>query len=147
MPKSMIEEGFNRRYVLPPLLLSIALVVTGFVVTEIRRNDTRQLADTLRERQDVMRVLAEISYNALEAESAQRGFLLTGETKYLTPLEAGIADARTGLDDAIRRLQKLSPDDVTSLQQVRADLDSKAEEMRRSVALLKQGSLSWPWRW
>jgi len=138
MHKRLIDEGFNRRYVLPPLLLSMALVVTGFVVTEIRRTETRQLADTLRERQDVMRVLAEIIYKALEAESAQRGFLLTGETKYLTPLEAGIADARSGLDDAIRLFQTLAPEEVKSLQQVRADLDSKAEEMRRSVALLKQ---------
>jgi signal transduction histidine kinase len=138
MHKRLIEEGFNRRYVLGPLLLAISLVVTGFVITEVRRYETRQLADTLRERQDVMRVLAEIIYKALEAESAQRGFLLTGEAKYLTPLDAGIEDARAGLDEAIRRFRTLAPGEVALLQKVRADLDSKSEEMHRSVTLLKQ---------
>ena len=92
MHRRLIEEGFNRRYVLPPLLLAIGLVVTGFAITESRRAETRELAVTLRERQDVMRVLAESIYETLEAESAQRGFLLTGDPKYVTPLEGRLAE-------------------------------------------------------
>ncbi|MEJ0099127.1 MAG: hypothetical protein WDO12_05030 [Pseudomonadota bacterium] len=41
MHKRLIEEGFNRRYVLLPLLLSIAFVVAGYVLTEVRRSHTR----------------------------------------------------------------------------------------------------------
>ncbi len=37
----------------------------------------------MRDRQDIIRLLAEAAYKAMEAESAQRGFLLTGEEKYL----------------------------------------------------------------
>ena len=116
MHKRLIEEGFNRRYVLLPLLLSIALVVTGFVVTEMRRSETRQLAETLRERQDVMRVAAETIYKALEAESAQRGFLLTGEAKYLPPLETGLAAAQDRLRLLIDRYQVLAPEELPVLR-------------------------------
>jgi signal transduction histidine kinase len=62
MHTRLIDERFNRRYVLGPLLLSIAMVVTGFVITEVRRAETRHLADTLRERQDeVIRLLWELA--------------------------------------------------------------------------------------
>jgi signal transduction histidine kinase len=139
MQRRLIEEGFNRRYVLLPLLLSIGLVVAGFVITEARRAETRQFSDTLRDRQETMRVLAESIYKALEAESAQRGFLLTGEAIYLTPLEASIADAQSHVDDLVARFQTLAPEELPVLQKVRDDLQSKVEEMRRSVSLMKQG--------
>jgi signal transduction histidine kinase len=139
MHKRLIEEGFNRRFVLLPLLLSIALVVTGFVVTEIRRAEARQLAETLRERQDVMRVLAEAVYKALEAESAQRGFLLTGEEKYLPPLETGLAAAQDRLRQLVDRFQALAPEEIPVLRQALSDLAEKGDEMRSTVGLLRQG--------
>jgi signal transduction histidine kinase len=138
MHRRLIEEGFNRRYVLLPLLLSIGLVVTGFAITETRRAETRQFSETLRERQETMRVLAESIYKALEAESAQRGFLLTGEARYLTPLEAGITDAQARVADLVARFQRLAPEEVPVLQAVQEDLRKKVDEMRRSVELLKQ---------
>lgn len=139
MHKRLIEEGFNRRYVLPPLLLSIALVVLGFSVTEARRNQTGMLAELLRERQDVIRLLAETTYKALEAESAQRGFLLTGEAKYLEPLDSGLQGARERLGELMDHYQRLAPEEIKVLQQVAEDLRIKASEMRESVALLKAG--------
>lgn len=139
MHKRLIEEGFNRRYVLLPLLLSIALVVVGFSVTEVRRAQTRQLAETLRDRQEVLRLMAETIYRAMEAESAQRGFLLTGEAKYLPPLESGLSAALANLDELELRFARLGPDEVAVFQKVEEDLAVKADEMRRSVALLKEG--------
>jgi signal transduction histidine kinase len=139
MHKRLIEEGFNRRYVLLPLLLSIGLVVTGFVITEMRREHTRSLIETVRERQETMRVLAETIYQAMEAESAQRGFLLTGEQKYLPPLETGLAGAEARLSDLIVRYEKLAPAELPVLRQARTDLQQKAAEMRGSVTLLREG--------
>lgn len=139
MHRRLIEEGFNRRYVLLPLLLSIALVATGFIVTEMRRTETRLLSETLRQRQDAMQVLAEAVYKALEAESAQRGFLLTGETKFLAPLETGLAAAQDSLRQLIVRYEKLSPEELPALRQALADLIGKGEEMRHTVNLLREG--------
>ena len=141
MHKRLIEEGFNRRYV---LRATAAVHRTGGNGLRGHRDPPRPRPASsprpLRERQDVMRVLAEIIYKALEAESAQRGFLLTGEAKYLTPAGGG----HRGRPDWTRRLRSgvtrnWHPEEVPVLQQGQArTCDSKGDEMRRSVALLKQ---------
>ncbi|MFO7325826.1 MAG: CHASE3 domain-containing protein [Pseudomonadota bacterium] len=139
MHKRLIEEGFNRRYVLLPLLLSIALVILGFSVTEMRRAQTRQLDDELRQRQDILRLLGEVVQKSLEAESAQRGFLVTLEEQYLAPVNAGLADARSRLDELAAIYQQLDPEQVPVIERVRADLADKAEEMLQTVALAHDG--------
>lgn len=139
MHTRLIAEGFNRRYVLVPMLLAIALVVLAFWVTETRRAQARDLADVLRERQEVMRLAAESIYRTLEAESAQRGYMLTGEQTYLEPMEAGLAVANARLDELITRYAVLDEDEVPVLQRVVQDLQVKAGEMRASVDLVREG--------
>jgi signal transduction histidine kinase len=139
MHKRLIEEGFNRRYVLVPMLLAIVLVVLGFCVGEVRRSQAAELAMELRDRQAVMRVIAETMYGALEAESAQRGFLLTGEEQYLPPLETGLAVTENRLRDLEERLRTLAPDELHVIQGVEDDLRVKAKEMRDSVGLHLEG--------
>lgn len=139
MHKRLIAEGFNRRYVLVPMLLAIALVMLGFWVTESRRNEALELVDVLRERQEVMRLAAESIYKTLEAESAQRGYMLTGEALYLEPMEAGLNDARARLKELVSRYGTLEPDEVPVLQRVEQDLEVKAGEMHASVDMVHEG--------
>ncbi len=139
MHKRLIEEGFNRRYVLLPLLLAIAFVVLGYVVTESRRDHTKDLTQALRARSDIIRLVVEASYKAMEAESAQRGFLLTGEEEYLAPMETGLAATAGLLADLRERYGRLDPEQVKIVDNVRDDLKAKAQEMRDSTALLKAG--------
>jgi signal transduction histidine kinase len=139
MHKRLIAEGFNRRYVLVPMLLAIALVMLGFWVTESRRSQALELVDVLRERQEVMRLAAESIYKTLEAESAQRGYMLTGEALYLEPMEAGLNDARARLKELVTRYGTLEPDEVPVLQRVEQDLEVKAGEMQASVEMVREG--------
>lgn len=139
MHKRLIEEGFNRRYVLLPLLLAIALVVLGFSVGEVRRAQTRQLDDELRIRQDVIRLLGEAIYKSQEAESAQRGFLLTSEEPYLAPMEAGLADAQTRLDELVAIYRQLEPSETNAIEAAKSDLAARMQEMLQSVALQRDG--------
>jgi signal transduction histidine kinase len=139
MHKRLIEEGFNRRYVLLPMLLSMALVVLGYAVVEKRRDHAKQLTETIRTRQDIIRLVVEASYNAMEAESAQRGFLLTGEEQYLTPMESAIAETNETLGRLRAHYVRDDPDQVKVVDGVLADMQVKAKEMRDSVALLKAG--------
>lgn len=139
MHKRLIEEGFNRRYVLVPMLLAIVLVMLGFWVGETRRAQAAELAKELRDRQAVMRVITETVYGAMEAESAQRGFLLTGEEQYLPPLEAGLAMTQNRLRELETRLGSLAPEEVPVIHGVEEDLAAKAREMRDSVRLHREG--------
>lgn len=138
MHKRLIEEGFNRRYVLLPLLLAIAFVVLGYGITETRRAAARAATETLRDRQDVIRLLAETGYSALEAESAQRGYLLTGEPQYLEPMDAGIETTYKKLDELEVLYRALDPPSIQVIDEIRDNLDLKVEEMRQTVALLRE---------
>jgi signal transduction histidine kinase len=139
MQKRLIEEGFNRRFVLLPMLLAITLVSLGYWISETRRAHAQHLIEQVRERQDVIRLLTEAGYKAMEAESAQRGFLVTGEQKYLPPLEAGLLGAREQLAELRAVYRRLDPARLEVRETVSRDLDVKADEMRGSVALAQEG--------
>jgi signal transduction histidine kinase len=139
MHKRLIQEGFNRRYVLLPMLLAITLVSLGYWISETRRVHARELIEQVRERQDVIRLLTEAGYKAMEAESAQRGYLVAGEQKYLPPLETGLAEARERLAQLTERYRRLDPAQLSVLESISADLDVKAKEMRSSVSLAREG--------
>jgi signal transduction histidine kinase len=139
MQKTLIEEGFNRRYVLLPMLLAIGLVVLGFWVTETRRAQARQLVEVMRDRQEAMRLLAETNYKTLEAESAQRGYMLTGEDLYLQPMESGLDGARGRLNELAALYSRLDPEEVSILERVAQDLEVKAGEMQASVEMVREG--------
>src|ERR1700709_1814489 len=103
--------GFNRRYVLLPMLSAIALVSVSYFITEHRRTEVMQASIEVRRIQERMRLLAEVVYSAAEAESSQRGYLLTMEPGYLQPYEeAGV------------RLHHLLPE-------LLADYESNADEL------------------
>lgn len=139
MHKRLVQEGFNRRYVLVPLLLSVTLVILGFSLTEVRRAQMRQLDDDLRKRQDIIRLIGDAVDRSQQAESALRGFLLTGEEPDLAPMDAGLTDAHRHLDALVTLYRQLDPAQLPQLESAQAELVAQAQEMRQSVALYKEG--------
>jgi CHASE3 domain sensor protein len=100
--------GFNRRYVLVPMLAAIALVTIAFFNTEVRRETAVRISVEIRAAQERMRVMAEVIYAAADAESGQRGYLLTREPEYLEPY-----------NDAKQRLAVLMPEFVSRTRTIR----------------------------
>lgn len=141
MLKRLVAWGIYRRYVLLPMLLSIALVVLGYAITSMRSADARDLAETVRQRQDLIRLLDEASFGVMDAESAQRGFLLTDDEKYLPPLESGLDQTTQRLGELRKRYRRMDPAQLAVLDGVTANLAIKSQEMRQSVALLKADKL------
>src|SRR5690606_24033725 len=109
---------------------AITLVSLGYWISETRRAHALQLIEQVRERQETIRLLTEAAYKAMEAESAQRGFLVTGEQKYLPPLETGVTEARQQLATLRDRYSRIDPARLPVLESIDADLNVKAEEMR-----------------
>src|SRR4051812_47958960 len=99
MMREILREGIDRRYVLLPLLSVTALVIASFFLAEARRDYTRTLSEVASERQDRLRVIAELTYTSMDVESAQRGYLLTGDRKYVEPYETGRQAALDHADD------------------------------------------------
>jgi CHASE3 domain sensor protein len=136
---SLWREGFDRRYVLLPLLAAIALVVSGFFVAEARRGYTRDLSEVVRDRQDRLRAIAELIYASMDAESAQRGYLLTGERQYAEPYEDARRIAVQLLEGLISRYELTDLEEVAVLEGVRTRLDIKFDETDETIKLMREG--------
>ena len=73
-----------------------------------------------------------------EAETGQRGFLLTGDEKYLAPYRESMASMARDLTE----LEKAAPPDVVPpnlLQNLRFNVDVKSKEMAGTIDLWKKG--------
>ncbi len=124
----------------PPVLLLlagfvlvIAVAVAVAVFTFVVRDNTREVDARFRAIMEVTDVLGALQ----DAETAQRGYLLTGEEAYLTPffisssdLEGRLEALEAGLDDSAVSSQ---------LRRLHAIANDKIAEMTSTVALYRSG--------
>lgn len=75
-----------------------------------------------------------------DAETGQRGYLLTGDEQYLAPYKRGIAQIKSNLDLVAKysKSEGLPADDVAALTRL---VDEKLDEMRRSIELRRTQGL------
>lgn len=119
----------DRRYAVP-VFLAWGLLLALFIVGEQRRNDVRKAAAEIWVATDRVRLLTDIRALVTDAETGQRGYLLTGEDSYLLPFQQAKADLPTALDELERsypgnasatrarlgRLSDLAANKLTELQ-------------------------------
>ena len=124
------------------LALIGALVIVG--INEAGYARSRQTLEQLSERFERRLTVARLWRQVLQAESGQRGLLLTGRDSYLQPYQAALLE----VDDSLQRLQGLRVD-----QQQLAPLLQKIEEATRqrlavmaaTIELYRNGQAE-PWR-
>jgi signal transduction histidine kinase len=91
--------------------------------------------------EDVSVSLHELQSGLLDAESAQRGYLLTGQKTYLQPYASGVAQADTSLG-ALDQRYAAAPEVAPLLQSLRAAAHSKLAELAQTIALYEAGQVS-----
>lgn len=79
--------------------------------------------------------------NLLDAETGQRGFLLTGDEAYLEPYNDKRAELLPSLDQ-IEQLAAYSPTQLERLKSARAITTRKLGEMAETIALMRRGQRS-----
>ncbi len=137
--RHVIRAGFDRRYVFLPLLAAVALVVTAFFVGEARRSYSAQLSVAILDRQDRMRQVAELIYACMESESAQRGYLLTGERQYAQPYERARGNAQLLIATLLQRYAVQDAAELPALRNVEKSIRSKVAEMDQTLAMMNEG--------
>ncbi|WNG21379.1 methyl-accepting chemotaxis protein [Cystobacter fuscus] len=115
----------------------LALLAVGSVAYQGAQQIT-QTTTLLLESREQARLMREIIANLVDAETGQRGFILTGDTSYLEPYN----QARRNLDANISNLRDYLRDEPT--QQTRlARLDplvsEKLAELAKTISLRQQG--------
>lgn len=93
--------GFNRRYVLVPILLALALLGGTFYIHDAAQ---RRLAQSTQRVQSLLlreTLLSNLMQRVVDAENSQRDYLLTGEDAFLQPYREALAQ-REPLFNALR---------------------------------------------
>ena len=120
-----------------PMALLAAMVLVGInEVGHMRSQDAvEQLAQGLTTRSDVNKLLQSM----LDAETGQRGYLLTGNETYLEPYDKAVATVQTNLD-SLRMQFMAAPEDMQEFALLSRQISRKLAEMELSLRLRRQGN-------
>jgi signal transduction histidine kinase len=113
-------------------LILVSINETGFVESSRALDD---IAATTRTRSDLNRLLQLV----LDAETGSRGYLLTGDPRYLEPYNAAVAEIGQQLE-SLRSAYPAASDDAKTLNELSRDVQRKLAEMDLSVRMRKQGN-------
>lgn len=112
----------------------IALVGGSFWLFEKTRVSTEHVLQAREERSSLVRLFSTMQ----DAETGQRGFLLTGEARYLRPYEEAIAQLERR-KAALRTAFRAEPDARPLLDDIDKAIQAKLQELASTVALKKEG--------
>jgi two-component sensor histidine kinase/CHASE3 domain sensor protein len=121
------------------LSLVLVLAAAGASLFLVRSVDT-QLSD-IGNTYEVRRQARELIIALVDAETGQRGYLITQDPQYLRPYEMASAT----LDDTYHTLLKLiegKPEQLAQIAPLAAQIESRREEMAETIRLAAEGKLS-----
>lgn len=114
-------------------VVALALLAAGWA-TYVQVREARQSGDRMRRTLEVLRQIGDVRNHLLNAETGQRGFVLTGEEAYLEPYDRG----RAGSLAAMNELKRLTAGDASQqprLQLVDELITAKLSELQQTIDL------------
>jgi signal transduction histidine kinase len=121
-------------YLLAGAVALLAIVFTSLWLADRARDHASEVART----RDIRTLDSQLLIDFLDAETGQRGYLLTHADRYLAPYEK----ARQRLSDDVAQLRKLLADDPSvraQVDRVAALADEKLSELAQTIRLFNGG--------
>lgn len=113
-------------------LMLIAINEAGF-------RSSAYALEQMEQKQALRYSVSQLLQSMLDAETGNRGYLLTGEERYLEPYEQAISTVNANLD-AVRTLVVASNADLSEFAQLSRQVSRKLSEMDLSIRLRRQGN-------
>lgn len=101
----------------------------------------RETTQQVRQARQVLTQAEVVGSRIKDAETGQRGYLLTGEATYLQPYYTGINLTSVALDELARRLAE-DPRQQERLVNLRSSINAKLAELRQTIDLRQKYGLS-----
>jgi signal transduction histidine kinase/CheY-like chemotaxis protein/CHASE3 domain sensor protein len=136
---SLYSRGTEKRTSLALVSVIVFFVVSGLVAYEnikTIRDDNLKVIQS----QETMTALNEVLSSAQDAETGQRGFLLTGNERYLEPYRTALAVIPARLD-RIRELTRGDAGQQARLTELSGRLDDKLAELKETIELRRTRGL------
>jgi signal transduction histidine kinase len=121
------------------LLLAIAAACALIAINETGFNQSTRSLDQIADAAHTRSALNRVLQHVLDAETGSRGYLLTGDPRYLEPYNAALAEITQNLD-ALRLTYAPNADEFNILAQLSRNVQRKLAEMDLSVRMRKQGN-------
>lgn len=132
-----------RKFVLPKMAISMPLAVLAVcllvIINETGYSRSTAAVAEMAEAQRARAGLSTLLQYMLDAETSQRGFLLTGDARYLEPYDRVNANITQTLDD-LRRFYRQHPEDVDQYSLLSRHIERKMSEIDVTIRLRKQGN-------
>lgn len=114
-------------------VVGVAIILAAWINSQAIET-SREVAHSVEIREQAERLLGHVR----DAETGQRGYLLTGTATYLAPFTTGRAGAPSDLE-ALERLVAGNQQQSERIALVRAQMARKFEELDATVALAREG--------
>ncbi len=119
-------------------LVAIAVVVNATVaVANLRRISESQAAVT--RTHQVLEALDRVLSSVQDAETGQRGYLITGDRRYLEPYWAGLASIDAALDE-LATLARDGPEQQQHVAMLRPAIRAKIDELKETIEVRQSGA-------
>jgi len=132
-----------RWFAIPKMAISLPLAVLAAVIlisiNEAGFRLSTEAVDRIEESQATRGAVNLLLQHMLDAETGQRGYLLTGDPKYLEPYDVATADINQTLD-TLRRHYATYPEELAEFSLLSRSVSRKLAEMDLSVRMRKQGN-------
>lgn len=118
-------------------MLAALLFAASAVATSLNLRNLQDSRDTVSRTNAILQDAAELQTAVREAETGQRGYLLTGDGRYLEPYRRALTTIPAELRDLDRRVQV--PAQVERVGRLRPLIDAKLSELAQTIALHQRG--------
>ena len=118
--------------------LLLALLIVNATVTRLRLGVQVGAESWVSHSQQVLFDLDQLELLLVDAETGQRGYLYTGDTKYLAPYQDTISKIDPQIDD-LAKLTADNPIQQAMIPELRNRAHAKVEEMAQVIALDQSG--------
>ncbi|QXZ09533.1 CHASE3 domain-containing protein [Comamonas sp. Y33R10-2] len=121
--------------------LTIAIIAAVLMVSinEAGYKKSLQALDTLTKTQSTRSKLNLLMQQILDAETGLRGYLLTGEERYLQPYNSANVGIGASMDE-LRRTFLMDPKELATFTPLARQVERKTSEMELSLRLYRQGN-------
>ena len=132
-----------RKLVMPKMAISMPLAVLAVcllvIINETGYSRSTAAVAEMAQAQQTRDGLSTLMQSMLDAETSQRGFLLTGDTRYLEPYERVNAEITQTLD-SLRGFYVENRADLDAYSQLLRHIERKMSEIDVTVRLRKEGN-------
>jgi signal transduction histidine kinase len=135
--KGLSSFASSRGAIILILALVAALVLIG--INEAGYNRSARALERIEDYAHTRHAVSRLLQQVLDAETGSRGYLLTGDPRYLQPYDAALADIGQNLD-SLRKAYPADSPEATTLNQLTRNVQRKLAEMDMTVRLRKQGN-------